>query len=84
MNCNLITVVVFTKLILFLYMQTLEIKVPESKAQLVKEFLKELGVTVIVKKENSIPNADTIAAMDELKAGKGKRFATVEDLFNSI
>ena len=65
-------------------MQTLEIKVPESKARLVKEFLKELGVTVKVKNEDSIPNADTLQAMEELKEGKGIRFKSVEDLFNSI
>jgi len=65
-------------------MQTLEIKVPENKTRLVKEFLKELGVSVKVKKESNTPNADTIAAMDELKAGKGKKFKSVEDLFNSI
>jgi antitoxin component of RelBE/YafQ-DinJ toxin-antitoxin module len=64
-------------------MQTLEIKVPDSKSQQVKEFLKELGITVKIKKENT-PNADTIAAMDELKAGKGKKFKNIEDLFNSI
>jgi hypothetical protein len=65
-------------------MQTLEITVPDNKTRLVKEFLKELGVTVKVKKENNIPNVNTIAAMDELKAGKGKKFKNVEDLFNSI
>jgi hypothetical protein len=64
-------------------MQTLEINVPDNKTRLVKEFLKELGVTVKVKKKN-IPNAETIAAMDELKAGKGKKFKNVEELFNSI
>jgi len=69
---------------LFLCMQTLEIKVPENKTRQVKEFLKELGVTVKVKKEKNIPNADTTAAMDELKAGKGKRFKNVEELFSSI
>ena len=31
-----------------------------------------------------IPNADTLKAMNELKAGKGKRFGSVEELFNSI
>jgi len=65
-------------------MQTLEIKVPDNKTRLVKGFLKELGVTVKVKKESNIPNADTKVAMDELKAGKGKKFKNVEDLFNSI
>jgi len=64
-------------------MQTLEIKVPDNKTRLVKEVLKEFGVTFKVKKE-STPNADTIAAMDELKAGKGKKFKNVEELFNSI
>ncbi len=64
-------------------MQTLEIKVPEGKTRLVKELLKELGVAVKVKKENT-PNTATIAAMDELKAGKGKKFKSVEALFNSI
>jgi len=64
-------------------MQPLEINVPDNKTRLVKEFLKELGVTVKVKKKN-IPNAETIAAMDELKAGKGKKFKNVEELFNSI
>ena len=65
-------------------MQTLEIKVPENKTRLVKEFLKELGVSVKIKKESNTPNADTIAAMDELKAGKGKKFKSVEELFKSI
>jgi antitoxin component of RelBE/YafQ-DinJ toxin-antitoxin module len=64
-------------------MQTLEIKVPDNKTRLVKEVLKEFGVTVKVKKGNT-PNADTIAAMDELKSGKGKKFKNVEELFNSI
>ncbi len=65
-------------------MQTLEIKVPDNKTRLVKEFLKELGVKVKVKKEDKVPNADTVAAMDELKAGKGKKFKNVEELFKSI
>jgi hypothetical protein len=65
-------------------MQILEIKVPESKTRLVKELLKELGVSIKVKKGNNTPNADTIEAMDELKAGKGNKFKSVEELFNSI
>ena len=65
-------------------MQTLEIIVPDNKTRLVKGFLKEIGVAIKVKKANNIPNADTIAAMDELKAGKGKKFKSVEDLFKSI
>jgi len=65
-------------------MQTLEIKVPDSKTNLVMAYLKELGVTVKVKKNAKTPNAETIAAMNELKAGKGKKFNSVDELFNSI
>lgn len=65
-------------------MQTLEIKVPDDKTRLVKGFLKEIGVSVKVKKEVHIPNAETIAAMAEIKEGKGKKFKSVGDLFNSI
>lgn len=65
-------------------MQTLEIIVPDDKKRLVKDILKELGVTIKVKKETKTPNAETIAAMNELKAGKGKKFKNVDDLFNNI
>jgi hypothetical protein len=65
-------------------MQTLEIQVPEDKTSQVKEFLKELGVTVKVKKGGDIPNKATVAAMNELKAGKGKKFTSVTELFDSI
>lgn len=65
-------------------MQTLEIKVPDSKTIAVKEFLKEMGVSIKVKKENKISNVDTISAMKELKAGKGIKFKSVEALFKSV
>ncbi len=65
-------------------MQTLEIKVPEGKTRLVKGLLKELGVIIKVKKENNTPNSETLAAMNELKAGKGRKFKSVEELFKSI
>lgn len=65
-------------------MQTLEINVPDNKTHVVKEFLKEMGVTIKVKKEKNLPNAATIAAMEELKAGNGKKFKSVDELFNSI
>ncbi|HUZ58228.1 MAG TPA: hypothetical protein VMU83_05550 [Hanamia sp.] len=65
-------------------MQILEIKVPDSKTHVVKEFLEEMGVSVKVKKENKTPNLDTILAMEELKAGKGIKFESVDALFKSI
>lgn len=65
-------------------MQTLEITVPDDKTRLVKNLLKELGVTIKVKKEGKTPNVETIAAMNELKTGKGKKFKSVDELFKSI
>lgn len=65
-------------------METLEIKVPDNKSKLVKEFLKQAGVTIKVKKEKNTPNLATISAMEELKQGKGIMFKSVESLFNSI
>jgi antitoxin component of RelBE/YafQ-DinJ toxin-antitoxin module len=65
-------------------MQTLEIIVPDDKTRLVKDILKELGVIVKIKKETKTPNAETISAMNELRAGKGKKFKNVDDLFKSI
>ena len=65
-------------------MQTMEIKVPDSKTQAVKDYLANMGITVKVKAKSHEPNADTIAAMNELKAGKGKKFDSVKDLFESI
>jgi hypothetical protein len=62
-------------------MQTLEIIVPDNKSHLVKGFLKELGITVKVKRASDVPNEQTTAAMDELKAGKGKKFQNVEEIF---
>lgn len=69
---------------LFLCMQILEIKVPDNKTRAVKDFLEEMGISIKVKKESNTPNAETIAAMEELKAGNGKKFKSVDDLFNSI
>jgi len=66
-------------------MKTLEINVPDEKTPFIKTLLKELGVAVKVKKEpTKTPNKETIAAMKELKEGKGKRFESVDTLFDSI
>lgn len=63
-------------------MQTLVIKVPEEKASFILTLLKELGISV--KEGEHSPNKETLAAMKELKEGKGKKFDSVESLFNSI
>ncbi|QQL51279.1 hypothetical protein [Mucilaginibacter ginkgonis] len=65
-------------------MQTLEIQVPDNKSRLVKGFLKELGVVIKVKKTHKEPNIDTVEAMNELKAGKGKHFKNVDELFKGL
>lgn len=72
-------------------MESFVIHIPTKKASLVKELLKELGVTFDkVDSEsgscdkNHVPNEETIKAMDEVKKGKGIKFASAEDLFASI
>jgi hypothetical protein len=56
----------------------------------VTKVVKEKGYTqkdfddMLNGRHDNMPNADTTAAMTELKAGKGKKFKSVEDLFNSI
>jgi len=59
---------------LYLDMETLIINIPEKKSELVKQLLKELGVTF--KKENSdkfnsIPNAVTQKTIDDAHKGIG-------------
>ena len=65
-------------------METLEIQVPDGKTRLVKEFLKELGVTIKVKSKKKVANSDTLSAIKELRDGKGVKFKSVEELFNTI
>ena len=58
-----------------------------AKLELLANLAKELGFSV---KEQSklkavkMPNAETIAATNELKAGKGKKFKSTKALFDSI
>ncbi|SHN36729.1 hypothetical protein [Mucilaginibacter sp. OK098] len=63
-------------------MQTFIIKVPDHKLQIVDAFLKESGLAF--RSQTHVANADTKAAMDELKSGKGRQFKSVDELFKSI
>lgn len=69
-------------------MTTLTIHIPDSKADFIKKLLKELDVKVetqkATKKVERTPNAETIKAMEELKAGKGKVFNSARELFSSL
>lgn len=72
-------------------MESFVIHIPTKKAGLVKELLKELGVTFDKVdtdlgncNKNHVPNAETIKAMNEVKEGKGVKFASADDLFASI
>jgi len=63
---------------------TYQIEIPADKTKEVLAVLKALNVKVKTLKKSEVPNAETIAAMEELKAGKGKRFNSVDELFDSI
>jgi len=63
-------------------MTTLTVQIPDKKATLAKQILEELGAKIIIAEK--LPNEETKKAMIELKAGKGKRFNSVDELFASI
>ncbi|TCD27149.1 hypothetical protein EZ456_11570 [Pedobacter psychrodurus] len=72
-------------------MESFVIHIPNKKANLVKQLLKELGVTINAIEgnvedcnKNHIPNKETLKAIKEVKEGKGIKFASVNDLFASI
>ena len=73
--------------------------VDEELSQNASEVLAEIGMTVdqalkllltqvvhdrCLPFSLHLPNAETIAAMEELERGEGKRFATVDDLFHDM
>ncbi|WP_254562302.1 hypothetical protein [Dyadobacter diqingensis] len=63
-------------------MITLTIELPEEETSFFKEFLSKIHGKII--SEDRVPNAETIKAMKELKKGKGVKFNSVDELFESI
>jgi len=63
-------------------MKTLIIELPKEETKLFKQLLKNLNGRIVSK--DKIPNKKTIAAMKELKDGKGTKFSSVEELFRSV
>ncbi len=70
-------------------METLIINIPDKKSALVKQLLKELGVTI---NENptaeggSIPNKTTVKTIDNARKGKGlnEPIKNIHDFVNSL
>jgi hypothetical protein len=72
-------------------METLVINIPEKKSALVKQLLKELGVTIdkkaIVKSTKPhIPNALTAKTIEDARKGigVGKPITNIKDYVNSL
>ncbi|MFT4092357.1 MAG: hypothetical protein QM640_01865 [Niabella sp.] len=74
-------------------MTTLTIHIPDKKADLIKQLLKELDVTieqpVATKKNNKIPsrhlpNSETLKAVEEARKGKTKQITDFKAFFGSI
>ena len=72
-------------------MTTLTIHIPDEKADLIKRLLEELDVKIEKSADthtycesDHTPNTETIKAIEELRAGKGKRFKNAEELFAAI
>ena len=70
-------------------METLIINIPEKKSALVKQLLKELGVTIKkaeISKSSKKPNALTAKTIDNAHKGSGldKPIENVEDFIKSL
>jgi hypothetical protein len=72
-------------------METLVINIPEKKSALVKQLLKELGVTIdkkaIVKSTKPhVPNALTAKTIEDARKGigVGKPITNIKDYLNSL
>ena len=53
-------------------------------AQAVNLFFRQVAMNNGLPFPVSIPNADTLAAMDELKQGGGKKFQATDDFYNDL
>jgi hypothetical protein len=73
-------------------METLTINIPDKKSTLVKQLLKELGVTIVAEpaKENtkatSIPNKLTAKTIEDARngIGLGKPIKNIKDFIESL
>lgn len=63
-------------------MKTITVQIPDEETKLFKLLLKKFNAKII--SQSSKPNNDTIEAMQELKAGKGVKFSSVDELFKSV
>lgn len=63
------------------------IEIPDKKTTLVKQLLKELGVTVKIEKvavSKNKPNAETQKAIEAARAGKTKKIKNLDSFFKSL
>ena len=70
-------------------MTTLTIQVPDKKANLIKQLLKELDVKIVTPTNEGCdldhtPNAETIKAIEDARKGKTKRITDLKAFFDSI
>ena len=63
-------------------MKTITVQLPDEETKLFKQLLKKFNAKII--SQSSKPNRETIKAMEELKAGKGVKFESVDELFKSV
>ena len=63
-------------------MITITVELPEEETSFFKEFLSKIHGKII--SEDRVPNKETVRAMKEIKEGKGVKFNSVDELFESI
>lgn len=65
-------------------MTTLTIHIPDSKADFIKQLLKELDVKIETTKEEHTPNAETIKAIEDARNGKTTHISDFKAFFESV
>lgn len=58
-------------------------KIGISSGEAIRMFYSQVQLRGGIPFDVRIPNADTLKAMEELDSGKGERFNSADDLFNS-
>ena len=80
--------IICNNILLYLYMETLIINIPDKKSALVKKLLKELGVTINKSqyKKPHTPNALTAKTIDDARNGIGLEppIKNIDDFFASL
>jgi DNA-damage-inducible protein J len=55
-----------------------------SESQAIRLFYHQIELRKALPFEVKVPNAETVSAIEELEAGKGKKYSSVNELLSSV